>query len=68
MSTIRAIKAREILDSQGLPTIQIFLWIDDGRSVVVSVPNEFAYENEKAVALKDNDDQEYNGKGVKNSV
>lgn len=68
MSTIRAIKAREILDSQGLPTIQLFLWIEDGRSVVVTVPNEWAYENEKAVVIRDNDDQEYNGKGLKKAV
>jgi len=68
MSNIRAIKAREVLDSQGLPTLQIFLWIDDGRSVVVYVPNEWNYENPKAFVNRDNDEQEFAGKGVKNAV
>lgn len=68
MSNIRAIKAREILDGQGLPTLEIFLWIEDGRSVVVTVPNEWNYENPKAIVNKDNDEQEFNGKGVKTAV
>ena len=68
MSTIRAIKAREVLDSQGFPTIQLFLWIEDGRSVVVTSPNEWAYISEEAVVIRDNDDQEFNGKGVKKVV
>ncbi len=68
MSTIRAIKAREILDSQGMPTCQVFLWIEDGRSVVISVPNEWGYKNEKAKVLRDNDNQEFNGYGVKTVV
>ncbi len=68
MSNIRAIKAREVLDSQGFPTIQLFLWIEDGRSVAVTVPNEWAYENTEAKIIRDNDDQEFNGKGVKKVV
>jgi len=68
MPNIRAIKAREVLDSQGFPTIQLFLWIEDGRSVVVTVPNEWAYENAEAKIIRDNDDQEFNGKGVKKVV
>ncbi len=68
MSNIRAIKAREILDSQGFPTVQLFMWIEDGRSVVVTVPNEWAYENVEAKIVRDNDDQEFNGKGVKTVI
>lgn len=68
MSKIRAIKAREILDCYGLPTIQIILWLEDARSVMVTVPNEWTYENKLAQVLLDNDNQEYNGKGVKNAV
>lgn len=68
MSNIRAIKAREVLDSQGFPTVQLLMWIDDGRSVVVTVPNEWAYENIEAKIIRDNDDQEFNGKGVKTVI
>ncbi len=68
MSNIRAIKAREILDSQGVPTIQIILWVEDGRSVIATVPNEWAYNNPKTVVIKDEDNQEFNGKGVKKVV
>lgn len=68
MSKIVAIKAREALDSQGLPTLQIFLWIADGRSVVVTVPNEWHYDNPLAIVNRDNDNQEFNGKGVKKAI
>ena len=53
MSKIVAIKAREALDSQGLPTLQIFLWIADGRSVVVTVPNEWHYDNPLAIVNRE---------------
>lgn len=68
MSNILAIKAREILDSQGYPTLQVTLWIEDGRSVIIAVPNEMGYESEQAVVILDADDQEFNGKGVKKAV
>ncbi len=68
MSKIAAIKAREILDSQGLPTLQIFLWIEDGRSVATTVPNEWSYDNPQAAVSRDNDNQEFNGLGVKQAV
>jgi enolase len=68
MSAIKAIKAREILDSQGMPTLQILLWIEDGRSVIVTVPNEWGYNNQLAQVIRDHDDQEFNGFGVKKAV
>ncbi len=68
MSTIRGIKAREILDGRGIPTIEIILWIKDGRSVITSVPTELAYTQPKAKILRDNDQQEFNGRGVKKAI
>ncbi len=68
MSNIRAIKAREILDSQGMPTLEVILWIEDGRSVIITVPNEWGYDNDRAKVIRDHDNQEFNGFGVKKTV
>lgn len=68
MSTIKAIKAREVLDCHGLPTIQVLLWLQDGRSVIATAPNEYGYNNPLTTILRDNDDQEFNGQGVKQAV
>lgn len=68
MSTIRAIKAREILDGRGVPTLEVILWLDDGRSVMTSAPTELDYHTEYAMPLVDRDNQEFNGLGVKKAI
>jgi len=68
MSTIRAIKARETLDGRGIPTLEVIVWIQDGRSVIVSVPTDLTYTSHQAKALRDNDQQEFNGMGVKKAI
>ncbi len=68
MSTIRAIKARETLDGRGIPTLEVIVWIQDGRSVIISVPTDLTYASAQAKALRDNDQQEFNGMGVKKAI
>jgi len=66
MSTIKAIKAREILDSRGNPTVEVEMTTDDGifRASVPSGASTGAYE---AVELRDGGDR-YMGKGVLTAV
>jgi len=65
-STIQAVKAREILDSRGNPTVEVELTTQDGvfRASVPSGASTGAYE---AVELRDGGDR-YLGKGVLGAV
>ncbi|MFA5857016.1 MAG: phosphopyruvate hydratase [Candidatus Pacearchaeota archaeon] len=67
MSKIISIKAREILDSRGNPTVEVDLITEDGlfRSSVPSGASTGIYE---AVELRDNDKSKYNGLGVLKAV
>ena len=67
-STIAAVKAREILDSRGNPTVEVDVILADGtlgRAAVPSGASTGAYE---AVELRDGDKKRYLGKGVAKAV
>ncbi|MFT5745325.1 MAG: enolase [Paraglaciecola sp.] len=64
MSTIIDIKAREVLDSRGNPTIEVEVLTENGcmgRAIVPSGASTGKYE---AVELRDGDKKRYMGKGV----
>lgn len=61
---IKSIKAREILDSRGNPTVEAELWLEDGRSVIAAVPSGASTGAFEAVELRDGDKARYLGKGV----
>jgi enolase len=64
MSTICSLKAREILDSRGNPTIEVDVHLENGivgRAAVPSGASTGAYE---AVELRDGDKNRYGGKGT----
>jgi len=67
MAAIRALKAREILDSRGNPTIEVDLTTDKGtfRAAVPSGASTGTYE---ALELRDKDSSRYGGKGVLTAV
>lgn len=65
---IKDVKAREILDSRGNPTVEVELWLEDGRSVIAAVPSGASTGAFEAVELRDGDKSRYMGKGVKNAV
>jgi len=67
MSTIKSIKAREVLDSRGNPTVEVDLFTEDGkfRSIVPSGASTGIYE---AVELRDGDKSRFMGKGVLKAV
>ena len=62
MSKIKSIKAREILDSRGNPTVEVELTTDLGK-FLASVPSGVSKGKYEAVELRDGG-KRYQGKGV----
>jgi enolase len=67
MSTIKTVKAREILDSRGNPTIEVDLTLKDGSFGRASVPSGASTGSHEAVELRDKEER-YGGKGVTKAV
>ncbi len=65
---IKEIKAREILDSRGNPTIRTTVTLHDGTTSSASVPSGASTGKFEAVELRDNDKNRYGGKGVLSAV
>jgi enolase len=68
MSTIKAVRAREILDSRGNPTLEAEVELFDGTIGVGAVPSGASTGKHEAVELRDNDKSRYGGLGVLNAV
>jgi enolase len=67
MAKIKDLKAREILDSRGNPTIEVDLWLSDGSMGRAAVPSGASTGSHEAVELRDGD-KRYGGKGVMKAV
>jgi len=67
-ATISGVRAMEILDSRGNPTVRVFCSLDNGISVSASVPSGASTGENEAVELRDNDKRRYGGKGVLKAV
>jgi len=67
-TTIKSVKALEILDSRGNPTVRVLLGLEDGTKVSSSVPSGASTGEYEAVELRDNDPERYDGKGVLKAV
>ncbi|MFC1726959.1 phosphopyruvate hydratase [Patescibacteria group bacterium] len=68
MAKIKLLKAREILDSRGNPTIETQIILDNELVVKASVPAGASLGNYEAVELRDNDPKRYGGMGVLGAV
>jgi enolase len=68
MSTIKAVRAREILDSRGNPTLEAEVELTNGVIGIAAVPSGASTGKYEAVELRDNDQSRYNGLGVLNAV
>ncbi len=68
MTKIQDIKAREILDSRGNPTVEVELFLDNMRKVTASVPSGASVGNKEALELRDNVFNRYHGMGVQKAV
>lgn len=65
---IKNIKAREILDSRGTPTVAAEVVLECGCRAEASVPSGASTGRHEAVELRDNDPTRYFGKGVLKAV
>jgi enolase len=68
MITITEIKAREILDSRGNPTVEADVICSNGIMGRAAVPSGASTGEHEAVELRDGDSHRYNGKGVQHAV
>lgn len=67
-STIIDIKAREILDSRGNPTIEAECKLESGTVGRAAVPSGASTGTREALELRDNDNKRFGGKGVLKAV
>ena len=65
---IKDIKAREILDSRGTPTVETEVILENGVKGVASVPSGASTGTNEALELRDGDTHRYFGKGVLKAV
>ncbi|MFI3261014.1 MAG: phosphopyruvate hydratase [bacterium] len=65
---IKDIKAREILDSRGNPTVEVKLVLENGIKTVASVASGASTGSREAIELRDGDPKRYNKKGVLKAV
>jgi enolase len=68
MSTITDVRAYEVLDSRGNPTIQADVILDSGASGSAFAPSGASTGSREALELRDGDPQRYMGKGVLGAV
>jgi len=65
---IQEIRAREILDSRGNPTVEVEVFLECGALGRAAVPSGASTGIHEALELRDGDKQRYNGKGVLKAV
>jgi enolase len=68
MSKIKSIKASEILDSRGSPTIAAVVVLDSGTIGSAAVPSGASTGKYEAIELRDGDKTRFNGLGVLKAV
>jgi len=67
-TTIVDVKAREILDSRGNPTVEVDVLLDDGSFGRAAVPSGASTGAHEACELRDTKKKRYMGKGVQQAV
>ena len=65
---ITVIRAMEILDSRGNPTVRVFVHLNDDTVASASVPSGASTGENEAIELRDGDTARYLGKGVLKAV
>lgn len=68
MSSVIALKAREILDSRGNPTVEAEVTLEGGFTGLAASPSGASTGSKEALELRDGDKTRYLGKGVKKAV
>jgi len=67
-AAIKSIKAREILDSRGNPTVEVEVALTDGTTGLASVPSGASTGSYEAVEIRDGDKRRFHGLGVLRAV
>lgn len=65
---ITDIRAREILDSRGNPTVEVDVVLEDGTKARAAVPSGASTGEREALEMRDKDTSRFGGKGVLNAV
>lgn len=68
MTLIKEIRARQVLDSRGIPTIESEVILSSGKSGRAIVPSGASTGKFEAVELRDNDKKNFNGKSVHKAI
>ncbi|TAM45030.1 MAG: phosphopyruvate hydratase [Gammaproteobacteria bacterium] len=68
MSAIADIRAREVLDSRGNPTVEADVVLKSGAQGRAAVPSGASTGSREALELRDGDPKRYDGKGVRKAV
>lgn len=68
MEKIKEVRAREILDSRGNPTVEVDVRLDSGIFARAGVPSGASTGAHEAHELRDGDKSRYKGKGVQQAV
>ena len=68
MAWVMSVRAREILDSRGNPTLEVDVSLDDGARGRAAVPSGASTGSREAVELRDGDPNRFGGLGVSKAV
>ena len=66
--TIRRVHAREVLDSRGVPTVEVDVTLSSGARGRAIVPSGASTGRHEALEFRDGDSARYQGKGVRHAV
>jgi len=68
MAKIRSVRAREILDSRGNPTVEVDVILSSGKVGRAAVPSGASTGSKECVELRDGDKSRFLGRGVQKAV
>jgi len=68
MTKIEVVKAREILDSRGNPTVEVEVYLSGGAKGRAAVPSGASTGEREALELRDGDAKRFLGKGVQKAI
>jgi len=68
MAAIKQLKAREIIDSRGNPTVEVDAFLEDGSRGRAAVPSGASTGAHEMLELRDGDKSRYQGTGVLQAV
>ncbi len=65
---IERVRAREILDSRGNPTLEVEVWLEDGSLGRAAIPAGASTGEAEALELRDGEPERYGGRGVRRAA